>query len=45
MILAGINPSAQSITLFSIPRDLWVEYPESQQSGKINAIYDNSLYL
>lgn len=45
MILAGINPVSQSITLFSIPRDLWVEYPDSRQRWKINAIYESSMYL
>lgn len=40
IILAGINHTAEIITLFSIPRDLWVEYPASAKKWKINRIYE-----
>ena len=45
LILVGIHPSKKTITLFSIPRDLYVEYPESTRSGKINQIYETYLSL
>jgi len=45
IILAGINPNEQKISLLSIPRDLWVEYPNSGRSGKINSVYENALSL
>lgn len=45
MILAGINSQSQSITLLSIPRDLWVEYPVWNEKWKINGIYESNLYL
>jgi len=41
IILAGINHVHETISLLSIPRDLWVDYPESTLSGKINRIYES----
>lgn len=43
IILAGINTKYQTISLLSIPRDLWVEYPKSNWKGKINRIYESAL--
>jgi len=40
IILAGVNNKNETITLFSLPRDLWVEYPDSTLSWKINRIYE-----
>lgn len=40
IILVWLNHEQEVITLFSIPRDLWVEYPDSTLSGKINRIYE-----
>ncbi len=52
MLLAYIQPRAKTATLFSIPRDLWVELPLSQdktQWSKINAAFaignDDAKYL
>jgi LCP family protein required for cell wall assembly len=43
MILAGLNSVHETITLFSIPRDLYVDYPGSSRQGKINRIYETFL--
>lgn len=43
IILVGINTQNESITLFSIPRDLYVNYPDIDQTGKINRIYETFL--
>lgn len=40
IILAGLNYDKEVISLFSLPRDLWVDYPGSTISGKINRIYE-----
>ncbi|NDK09837.1 LCP family protein [Candidatus Gracilibacteria bacterium] len=42
MILAGINSTQETITLLSLPRDLWVSYP-SGRKGRINGVYENGL--
>lgn len=42
MILAHVRPAQNSVTLVSIPRDLWVKIPTRGQDGgfwKINAAY------
>lgn len=41
IILASINKDKHIISLFSIPRDLYVDYGESKD-GKINEIYINN---
>jgi len=38
IIVAMIRPSENKVALVSIPRDLWVSYPDSSQQGKINSI-------
>ncbi len=43
IILAGFNLKNQTISLFSIPRDLYVEYPNGA-NGRINQIYETYLY-
>jgi len=43
IILAGFNNIHETITLFSIPRDLFVDYPWSSRQGKINRIYETFL--
>lgn len=45
IILAGVNPEKETITLLSLPRDLWVEYPNSSRKWKINRIYESFLSL
>jgi len=40
IILAGINFEDETLSMLSIPRDLWVDYPNSTVSGKINRIYE-----
>ena len=40
IMLAGINRKKESITLFSIPRDLWIKYPDKKTEGKINRVYE-----
>ncbi len=45
IILVWINPSKKTITLFSIPRDLYIEYPGSSKKAKINQIYETFLPL
>jgi len=42
IILAGINSKAETITLFSLPRDLWVRYP-TWMKWRINGVYQNWL--
>ncbi|MFH1049161.1 MAG: LCP family protein [Patescibacteria group bacterium] len=39
IIILTISSNQKKITINSIPRDLYVELPESQYWGKINAIY------
>ncbi len=43
IILAGLNTKNHTISLLSIPRDLYVEYPNSVYGGRINMIYENNL--
>jgi len=40
IILASLNTKYDAVTLFSIPRDLYVTYPDSKKTGKINGIYE-----
>lgn len=42
MILAWINSTQETITLLSLPRDLWVSYP-SWRKWRINGVYENGL--
>lgn len=39
IILASIDIDKKSINMLSIPRDLYVEYPNTEEKGKINWIY------
>jgi LCP family protein required for cell wall assembly len=39
MILVRINPTAHSVVMFSIPRDLWVPIGDTDSSAKIDAAY------
>lgn len=46
IILAKINTKTPSITMLSLPRDLYVEYTSStneKRDGKINRIYEDNL--
>lgn len=43
IILASINPKTLQTSLLSIPRDLYVEIPDSHIRTKINAVYTYSL--
>lgn len=45
LILASINAKQDSISLLSIPRDLYVNYPTGKNTGKINQIYQTYKYL
>ena len=43
LILMWIDSDKQNISMLSIPRDLYVEYPKTQDVGKINEIYFHGL--
>lgn len=43
IILVGLNKVHETITLFSIPRDLYVDYPWVNTQWKINRIYETFL--
>jgi len=40
IILASISTEKKTITLFSIPRDLYIEYEDSYKPSKINKVYE-----
>ena len=39
-MLASLNGEEKRITLISIPRDLYVSYPEGKGAGRINSLYE-----
>jgi len=39
IILVRVDPGIPKVTLISIPRDLWVKMPESNDYTKINSLY------
>lgn len=39
IILASLNGDDKKVTLLSIPRDLYVSYPEGKWAGRINNLY------
>ncbi|EKD58633.1 MAG: cell envelope-like protein transcriptional attenuator [uncultured bacterium] len=39
IMVASVVPAENKVSLFSIPRDLYVKNPESTSSSKINAVY------
>lgn len=41
IILAGLNKKNETISLFSLPRDLYVQYPDQKGYGRINGIYES----
>ncbi len=43
LIIAWINPINQSISMLSVPRDLYVQYPGSTRKWRINGIYEANL--
>ena len=43
LILMGLNNEKQTISMLSIPRDLYVEYPGTDDEGKINEVYFHGL--
>lgn len=45
IILAGLNKKNETITLFSLPRDLYVKHPEGNTYGRINQIYEKYIDL
>ena len=45
LILVWINSKKETITMLSIPRDLYVDFPETSRSWKINQIYESSFEL
>ena len=40
IMLASLNGQDKRITLLSIPRDLYVSYPEGKGAGRINSLYE-----
>lgn len=44
IILWSLNFEKKTISMLSIPRDLFVEYPDSKRKWKINKIYNTFLY-
>ena len=44
ILLAGINYERNIISLLSFPRDLYVDFPGTNNHGKINAVYQHFLY-
>ena len=40
IMLASLNGEEKRITLLSIPRDLYVSYPEGKGAGRINSLYE-----
>ena len=40
IMLASLDSERHTVTLLSIPRDLYVAYPKGKWSGKINSLYD-----
>ncbi|GAB0174438.1 MAG: hypothetical protein HHAS10_03170 [Candidatus Altimarinota bacterium] len=40
IILASLDSERKQVTLLSIPRDLYVSYPEKLGAGRINSLYD-----
>lgn len=40
IMLASLNGDEKRITLLSIPRDLYVSYPEDRGAGRINSLYE-----
>jgi LCP family protein required for cell wall assembly len=40
IIIASLDVKKKEIALLSIPRDMYVEYPDSQGYGRINAVYN-----
>ena len=45
LILMWINSQKETITMLSIPRDLYVDFPKTSRSGKINEIYEDAFDL
>ena len=43
IILVGLNSEEETISMLSIPRDLYVEYPGTDDVGKINEVYFHGL--
>lgn len=43
IILASIQPDTDAISLLSIPRDLYVTYPGTTRTWKINGLYESFL--
>ncbi len=39
IMVAMIRPAEDKIALLSVPRDLWVKYPDSSNQGKINSVH------
>ncbi len=40
IMLASLDEEKNTVTLLSIPRDLYVAYPNGKWSGRINSLYD-----
>ena len=43
LIVLGINESAETITMLSVPRDLYVNFPRTNDAWKINEVYYHGL--
>lgn len=44
IMLASLDSDRKSVTMISVPRDLFVAYPEKMGAGKINALYPMGLH-
>lgn len=45
MMIASVNLKTNQIALLSIPRDLYVDYPQENRQAKINTFYQHGLSL
>ncbi len=43
IILAAIDTSKPSISMLSIPRDIYIEYDRGRKGGKINRLYEDNI--
>jgi anionic cell wall polymer biosynthesis LytR-Cps2A-Psr (LCP) family protein len=44
IIVAARNPELNSVSMLSIPRDLYVDIPEQKIRGRINQVFSTAYY-
>jgi anionic cell wall polymer biosynthesis LytR-Cps2A-Psr (LCP) family protein len=44
IIIAAWNPELKSVSMISIPRDLYVDIPEQGVRGRINQVFSTAYY-